>query len=151
MSSGDTAASPPHRRRASPPRPDSVDVDETFDIKSLHMLRQTVAAHAGRLGAQNDQVERLIIVAGELATNAIRHGGGRGRLLLWHHDDALYCQVSDQGPGITDPTAGTSPPNPLAGESGGRGLWICRNLASELTISTGPDGRGAIVQAVIPP
>ena len=151
MSSGDTAAPGPHRRRASPSRPDSVDLDQTFDINSLHMLRKTVAAHADRLGAPNDQVERLIIVAGELATNAIRHGGGRGRLLLWHHDDALHCQVSDQGTGTKDPTAGTSPPNPLARESGGRGLWICRNLASELTISTGPNGRGTIVQAVIAP
>jgi anti-sigma regulatory factor (Ser/Thr protein kinase) len=151
MSSGDTAAPGPHRRRASPPRPDSVDLDQTFDLTSLHMLRQTVAAHAGRLGAPNDQTERLIIVAGELATNAIRHGGGQGRLLLWHHDDNLYCHVSDQGPGITDPTAGTYEPNPHAGQIGGRGLWICRNLASELTISTGPDGRGTIVQAVILP
>jgi anti-sigma regulatory factor (Ser/Thr protein kinase) len=151
MSSGDTAAPGPHRRRASPSRPDSVDLDQTFDLTSLHMLRQTVAAHADRLGAQGDQVERLIIVAGELATNAIRHGGGRGRLLLWHHDDAVYCQVSDQGPGIKDPTVGTSPPKPLARDSGGRGLWICRNLASELIISTGPNGHGAIVQAVILP
>jgi anti-sigma regulatory factor (Ser/Thr protein kinase) len=150
MSSGDTAARPPNRRRASPPRPDSVDLDQAFDINSLHMLRRTVAAHADRLGANDDQLERLIIVAGELAINAIRHGGGRGRLLLWRHDDAFFCEVSDQGPGITDTTAGMSLPNPLTGDSGGRGLWICRNLTSELTISTGPDGRGAIVQATIP-
>jgi anti-sigma regulatory factor (Ser/Thr protein kinase) len=89
-------------------------------------------------------------VAGELATNAIRHGGGQGRLLLWHHDETLYCRVSDQGPGITDPTAGTYQPSPHASQNVGRGLWIRRNLASELTISTGPDGRGTIVQAVIP-
>jgi len=150
MSSGDPAARPPFRRRASPSRPDSVDLEQTFDINSLHMLRRTVAAHAGRLGANNDQLERLIIVAGELAINAIRHGGGRGRLLLWRHDETLFCEVSDQGPGIKDPTAGTSLPNPLAGDSGGRGLWICRNLTSELTISTGPNGRGTIVQATIP-
>jgi anti-sigma regulatory factor (Ser/Thr protein kinase) len=114
------------------------------------MLRQTVAAHADRLGANDDQLERLIIVTGELAINAIRHGGGQGRLLLWQTDDALICEVSDQGPGINDPTAGTSLPNPLAGDSGGRGLWICRNLTSELTISTGPHGHGTIALAVIP-
>jgi anti-sigma regulatory factor (Ser/Thr protein kinase) len=112
------------------------------------MLRQTVAAHADRLGANDDQLERLIIVAGELAINAIRHGGGRGRLFLWRHEDTLFCEVSDQGPGIKDPTAGTSLPNPIS--SDGRGLWICRNLTSELAISTGPDGRGTIVQATIP-
>jgi anti-sigma regulatory factor (Ser/Thr protein kinase) len=150
MSSGETTARPPHRWRASPSRPDSVDLDQTFDINSLHMLRQTVAAHAGRLGANDDQLERLIIVAGELAINAIRHSGGRGRLLLWRHDDTLICEVSDQGPGIKDPAAGMSLPNPLAGNSSGRGLWICRNLTSELTISAGPEGRGTIVQAAIP-
>ena len=114
------------------------------------MLRQTIAAHADRLGANNDQLERLIIVTGELANNAIRHGGGQGRLLLWRQDDAFFCEVGDQGPGIKDPTAGKSPPNPIFGDSGGRGLWICRNLTSDLTISTGPDGRGTIVQVAIP-
>jgi len=148
MSSGDSAASP-RRRRATLSRPDSVDLDQAFDINSLHMLRRTVAAHADRLGANDDQLERLIIVAGELAINAIRHGGGRGRLFLWRHEDTLFCEVSDQGPGIKDPTAGTSLPNPVSSD-GGRGLWICRNLTSELAISTGPDGRGTIVQATIP-
>ena len=152
MSSGDPAAPPPPRPRwASTSWPDSVDLDQTFDINSLRTLRKTIAALAGRLGAPDDQTERLLIVAGELATNAICHGGGQGRLLLWHDDDTLYCQVSDHGPGITDPTAGTHQPNPHAGQNGGRGLWICRNLASELTISTGPSGRGTIIQAVIPP
>jgi hypothetical protein len=27
-----------------------------------------------------------------------RHGGGTGRLRLWHHGHTLYCQVSDDGP-----------------------------------------------------
>ena len=150
MSSGETAARPPQLRRATLSRPDSVDLDQAFDINSLHMLRQTVAAHADRLGANDDQLERLIIVAGELAINAIRHGCGRGRLLLWRHDDTLCCEVRDQGPGIKDPTVGTSLPNPVSSDGGGRGLWICRNLTSELAIGTGPDGRGTIVQATIP-
>lgn len=149
MSSGETAARPPSRR-LDQSRPDSVDLEQTFDIDSLHILRQTVAAHADRIGANDDQLERLIIVTSELAINAIRHGGGQGRLLLWRNEHAIICEVSDQGPGIKDPAAGTSPPNPLSGESGGRGLWICRKLTSELRINTGPDGRGTVVRAAIP-
>src|SRR2546429_7152616 len=42
-----------------------------------------MAAHAGRLGASQVIIERLLIVAGELATNAVRHGGGTGRVRLW--------------------------------------------------------------------
>jgi len=41
----------PQPRRASLSRPGSVDLDRTFDINSLHMLRKTIAVHAGRLGA----------------------------------------------------------------------------------------------------
>jgi anti-sigma regulatory factor (Ser/Thr protein kinase) len=91
-----------------------------------------------------------LIVASELATNAIRHGGGTGRLRLWHRDGILFCQVSDHGPGIGDPTtAGTAPPDP-AQVDGGRGLWICRHLTADLRIEPGPDGHGAIVTAAIP-
>jgi len=61
----------------------------------------------------------LLIVAGELTSNAIRHGGGSGRLRLWN--------------------------------DGGRGIWICRSLTTELTTDTGPDGDGATVTAAIPP
>jgi anti-sigma regulatory factor (Ser/Thr protein kinase) len=126
-----------------------VDVDQTFDIGGLYALRETLAAHASRLRADEDQIDHLLIVASELATNAIRHGGGIGRLRLWHHGDVLFCQVSDDGPGITDPNLGTAPPEPVR-DDGGRGLWICRQLSTDLTIESGPDGRGSIVTATIP-
>jgi anti-sigma regulatory factor (Ser/Thr protein kinase) len=136
-------------RRPVAQAPDVVDVDQAFDVDGLYALRETLAAHAGRLGATDDQVDDLLIVAGELATNAVRHGGGVGRLRLWHRGGVLYCQVSDHGPGITDPAVGTTHPD-STGRDGGRGVWICRNIATELIIDTGPDGRGAIVTAVIP-
>jgi anti-sigma regulatory factor (Ser/Thr protein kinase) len=127
-----------------------VDVDQRFDLGGLYALRETLGAHASRLGADEDQIDHLLIVASELATNAIRHGGGTGRLRLWHRDGVLFCQVSDHGPGIGDPTtAGTAPPDP-AQVDGGRGLWICRNLTADLRIESGPDGHGAVVTASIP-
>jgi anti-sigma regulatory factor (Ser/Thr protein kinase) len=129
--------------------PTVIDVELTFDIDGLHMLRATLAAHTSSIGTPAIQIEHLLIVASELATNAIRHGGGRGHLRLWHHDQVLYCQVRDEGPGFSDPAAGTSPPNPADG-NGGRGLWICRQLA-DVVIDAGPGGRGATVTAVLAP
>jgi anti-sigma regulatory factor (Ser/Thr protein kinase) len=129
--------------------PEVVDVDQPFDLGGLYTLRETLAAHASRLGADDDQIDHLLIVASELATNAIRHGGGSGRVRLWRHDAVLFCQVSDHGPGIIDPTAaGTAAPD-LTRLDGGRGLWICRNLTADLRIEPGPDGRGAVVTAAI--
>lgn len=146
-------SSPDPRVRSSPARPsgygpDVVDVDLPFDIDGLYALRATLAAHASSLGAPEERIEHLLIVASELAANAIQHGGGSGRLRLWHRDGLLCCQVSDRGPGIPDPALGTTPPDPRS-VNGGRGLWICRNLASELTIARGPGGSGAVVTAAL--
>jgi anti-sigma regulatory factor (Ser/Thr protein kinase) len=126
--------------------PEAVAVDHQFDADGLYTLRAALAAHADHLGADPDQVERLLIVGGELATNAIRHGGGTGRLRLWRDGGMLRCQISDHGPGMTDPTAGTHPPAPTA--MGGRGLWITRQLCQDLTIDTGP--QGTTITAAIP-
>jgi anti-sigma regulatory factor (Ser/Thr protein kinase) len=129
--------------------PEVVEVDQPFDANGLYALRETLAAHASRLGADDDQIDHVIIVASELATNVIRHGGGTGQLRLWHQDGTLFCQVSDHGPGISHPaTAGATLPD-TSHVDGGRGLWICRQLA-DLRIEPGPDGHGTTITAAIP-
>jgi anti-sigma regulatory factor (Ser/Thr protein kinase) len=120
-------------------------VDQPFDADGLYSLRAALAAHASRLGAPSVVLERLLIVAGELATNAVRHGGGSGRLRLWRAGTELRCQISDEGPGIAEPAVGHQPPGPMA--TSGRGMWICRQLCEELIIDS--DGRGTAVTAVL--
>jgi anti-sigma regulatory factor (Ser/Thr protein kinase) len=137
------------RQPAAAPAPRAVDVDQPFDADGLYALRATLAAHTSRHGASEEQIQHLIIVASELATNAIRHGGGTGRLRVWHDETAFYCEVTDQGSGMTDPSLGTTPPDPTSPD-GGRGIWIVRNLTSDLRIGAGPDGRGTTVTAAIP-
>jgi len=122
-------------------------VDQPFDRDGLYGLRATLSAHAPGLDISAEQTEHLLIVAGELATNAIRHGGGSGRLRLWRRGDILYCQVSDDGPGMRDPQVGTVPPDQA--RAGGRGIWICRQLCTELIIDHAEPGPGAVVTAVI--
>ena len=130
--------------------PAAVEVELPFDADGLYALRSALAAHASQLGAPEEQIENLLIVAGELATNAIRHGGGTGTLRLRHRGGVLSCQVTDQGPGFADSTVGSTPPDP-ADSSASRGIWICRNLTEEFAIGTNPEGRGAVVTAAIPP
>ena len=131
------AAAPP---AAAPPvgTPDGAPaLDQPFDTDALFTLRSAVAAHAADLGAGHT-VDDAVLVAHELASNAVRHGGGVGRLRLWRSGDRLVCQVSDSGSGLSDPEhAGIGRPAPAV--PGGRGLWIARQL-SEVHIRTGPDG-----------
>jgi anti-sigma regulatory factor (Ser/Thr protein kinase) len=113
-------------------------VDRPFSMNDLQALRAEVSAYANGLGASQDQIDALLIVAVELATNALRHGGGSGRFQLWQHHGAVLCRVSDHGPGMTDPTAGLAAPDPYATD--GRGLWMCRQFAQNLDIRTAETG-----------
>jgi anti-sigma regulatory factor (Ser/Thr protein kinase) len=107
-----------------------------FDAAGLVGLRAAVAAHGARLGAPADRVDHLVLIAHELATNAVRHGGGRGRLALWRDGDLVLCQVTDEGdpvlPGGEDlDEVGRWMPDPLAVD--GRGVWLVRCLTDSLT------------------
>jgi len=123
-------------------------LDVAFDLATLHTLRSAVAVKARQLGATDRTVHNLQLVASELASNAIRHGGGNGRLRLWNSGTILYCEVTDNGPGLAGATAGTTLPQPLQDAS--RGLWIVRQLATTLAIKPGPQGTGTVVTAAIP-
>jgi anti-sigma regulatory factor (Ser/Thr protein kinase) len=127
--------------------PEVVMLDQPFDAEGLYAVRAAVAAHADQLGIPDDQLVDLLIVAAELAANAIRHGGGGGRLRLWRDGVELHCQVSDHGAGIADVTVGTTPPKPT--DTRGRGLWICRQLSDTFIVQRGDQGSGAVVTAVI--
>ena len=113
-------------------------VDRPFSINDLQALRAEVSAYAGGLAASQEQIDALLIVAVELATNALRHGGGAGRFQLWHRGHAVLCRVSDHGPGLADPNAGLTAPDPLATD--GRGLWMCRQFAQDLDIRSADTG-----------
>ena len=81
--------------------------------------------HSSELGGLDDH---------RSAESQYGHGGGSGHLRLWRDQDVLYCQVSDHGPGITDATIGLHAPDPE--QSGGRGLWLIRQLADTLDITS---------------
>jgi anti-sigma regulatory factor (Ser/Thr protein kinase) len=105
-------------------------LDEGFDAATLHRLRDRMATCAVTVGMAASRVPDIVLAVHELAANAIRHGAGAGRLLVRATSSgALSCQVSDTGPG-----PGTWPVQP------GHGLWIVREVADQMTVSSGPDG-----------
>jgi anti-sigma regulatory factor (Ser/Thr protein kinase) len=112
-------------------------LDQTFDAGGLFRLRSAVAAHAAELGA-GEAVYDVVLIAHELSSNAVRHGGGTGRLRLWVDADRIMCRVSDSGPGLVGP-AGSGADLPSPQVPGGRGLWIVHRL-STVGIDTGPSG-----------
>jgi len=122
-----------------PSPPAEVALRQTFDQDSLYGLRSAVAAHGADLGLPANRVSDMVIVAHELASNAVRHGGGSGQLRVWLLNDTVCCEVSDSGGGLADPAAAGRERVP-AEALGGRGLWIIRQLSDTVTIRTGPHG-----------
>jgi anti-sigma regulatory factor (Ser/Thr protein kinase) len=104
-------------------------LDEGFDTATLHLLRERVAACATAAGMTESRAADIVLAVHELAANAVRHGAGTGRLLVRAARGALRCQVSDTRPG----------PEywPLRQ---GHGLWIVREVADHVAVSSGPAG-----------
>jgi anti-sigma regulatory factor (Ser/Thr protein kinase) len=139
-----TSGSRPESSATQSAVPDRVALDQRFVRGDLYAVRAAVAAHVSALGGAPQDVEDLVIVASELATNAILHGGGGGRLRLWSVDGLLALQVSDDGGGFVDAEhAGQVPQEPAA--SGGRGLWLARQLCDDVQIHAAPSGTAVTV------
>ncbi len=125
----------------------TIVLDQPFTERDLPALRRTVAAHAERTPLPANRVNDLVLVVSELVSNAIRHGGGGGRLRLSATADAVHVEVSDEGPGF--PRQHHLPrqrPEPTV--SGGRGLWLVLTFADELRLHAGARG-GAIATAIL--
>ncbi|WP_229701259.1 ATP-binding protein [Streptomyces camponoticapitis] len=88
--------------------------------------------------------DNLALVVSELATNALRHGGGRYTLELTADPDAVRVAVCDPSP---LPPRERTPD--LNGGTGGFGWHMIRRLASNVTITPGP-GPGKTIHAVLP-
>ena len=109
-----------------------------YSIAELAPLRHLVSARALDLAVPADKVRDFTVAVSEVATNSIRHGGGRGVLRMWVGGGSLVCELSDAG-FISDPLAGKIRPNGV--QHGGRGLWFAHQLCDLVQIrSTRQDG-----------
>ncbi|MFG3436722.1 ATP-binding protein [Nonomuraea sp. NPDC047897] len=144
-------------------------LEQPFDGDSLYALRATLEAHASRAGLPDGRVMDLVMTVHELATNAVIHGAGSGRVRIWRVDGVLRCEVSDAGPpgaaagaragNGTEPDADGSADIGAGGGTGGgvrwpvrhgHGLWIARYLTDGFTLVTGPGESVATVDFTLP-
>jgi anti-sigma regulatory factor (Ser/Thr protein kinase) len=129
-------------------------LDREFGAASLSGLRAAVLDSASAAGLNSDRAIDVMLAMHELAANVVRHGAGRGRLLMETTPQALRCEVSDLGMGRHDGRpAETAARQPRVGSrvSGspavaswpvehGHGLWLVRRTADQVQVTTGPDG-----------
>ncbi|MFG2621288.1 anti-sigma factor RsbA family regulatory protein [Streptomyces sp. NPDC048507] len=97
----------------------------------LGAVRSKVAQCAADAGVPEERLSKLAVAVTEIATNSIRHGGGRGTLRTWSRDAMFLCEFRDAGY-IADVMAGRSRPDPQ--QIGGRGLWLAHQLCDLVEI-----------------
>ncbi|MFF5218776.1 ATP-binding protein [Micromonospora sp. NPDC000442] len=119
-------------------------LSESFTAQTVTALRHLLTARVAAAGLTGDPAEDLVLAVHELVTNAVLHGGGRGRLDLFRRADLLVCEVTDYG----HERGGDLPVNlPATNTPGGRGLWLAHHLTGALTLTRRPDGLTATVTA----
>ena len=100
-------------------------------------VRRFVSELSKRFGLGPASTADLGLAATEIANNSVQHGGGGGVLRVWADPSAVHCQVSDNGD-ILDPLVGRI--RPVAGQLGGRGLWLANQLCDLVQIRAVPKG-----------
>jgi anti-sigma regulatory factor (Ser/Thr protein kinase) len=119
-----------------PPPPAGVETF-AFEDDMLDEVRALVAARGERAGLDPAATQDLVLAVNELASNSVRHGGGRGVLRMWNAGGELCCDVRDRGR-IRDPLVGRR--RRTAEEIGGWGMRIVHQVSDLVQVRSGADG-----------
>ena len=127
-----------HAAFAAPlPPPTAAVLRGDYRAGDVPALRRTVRSWARSCGLPPDRVEDLELVAAELASNGIRHGGGGGSVALWVAEGAAVLEFTDAGR-LAEPLTGRLLPAPDA--AGGRGLYLVNQLADLVQLRSSDAG-----------
>jgi anti-sigma regulatory factor (Ser/Thr protein kinase) len=104
--------------------------------RNLEELRELLAPELVAAKVPESKLLDMLLAAGEVAQNAIEHGGGMEEVRVGRAEGRFVCEVVDRGEGFDDPSAGYLAPR----EGVGRGLWIARQLAWLIELFRSPQG-----------
>lgn len=97
---------------------------------SVGRVRHFVELRMTMAGCPEASIEAATLLASELATNAIVHGGGELSIELTHGVDSITIEVRDHG--------GGQPARREPDRDGGRGLQILDMVAEDWGVRHGP-------------
>lgn len=114
---------------ASPPPATALLGWELKDVVELPRVRAELRRHTATTASHDgpeagDVHDQLVLALDEMASNALRHGGGRVRAAVAQTPDAYLVEVTDQAP--------DRPPSPAVGRDpseGGLGLYLIAEMA----------------------
>lgn len=112
-------------------------------VAELPGMRDQVRRDISRDGADADVLDQLILALDEMASNALRHGGGQVEAAVRLSDSGYLIQVSDSAAG--------QPPTPAVDRDpseGGLGLYLIARMA--LRHGWYADGGAKHVWALLP-
>ena len=115
------------------PEPAGIPSRLAFDVGNLDSVREAVSRQARAAMLTAARAAELVIAVNEIATNSVRHGGGRGTLRIWHESSALVCEVRDKGR-FDSPLADRE--RPTNDSAAPRGLWLANHLCDLVQIRT---------------
>lgn len=111
---------------ASPPPASPALTWNLRDVAELPGVRAQLRRHAAAKAPDADLLDQLVLALDEMASNALRHGGGEVQATVRLTPDAYLIEVSDQ--------AAASPPTPAIDRDpseGGLGLYLIAEMATE--------------------
>ncbi|MFI6270322.1 ATP-binding protein [Micromonospora zamorensis] len=129
----------PHAPRTVVPIEPALLIAEAFDQAQVTEIRHSVTSCAHACGLTGQRLDDFVLAINELITNAVRHGGGRGWLRLWHESSLLVCEVADHGRGISPLRLGDRS-RPAPDTAGGWGLWLARELTDAMEVVSSAGG-----------
>lgn len=118
------------------------------DTSHVAEVRREAVGRSREIGFDEQRQGKVAIVATELATNLVRHGGG-GEILIGATADGqgLECVALDKGPGIADIERALQDGFSTGGTAG-TGLGAVRRQADAFDIYA-PERRGSAVYACV--
>jgi anti-sigma regulatory factor (Ser/Thr protein kinase) len=119
------------------PEPHAIVQELAFSADDLADVRRFVARRARQAGMGQARRDDLVLALNEIATNSVRHAGGRGTLRAWYEPGTLICEVRDEGR-IEDPLAGRR--KPRVDQVGGYGLWLANQVCDLVQVRSYADG-----------
>ncbi|MGW7081957.1 ATP-binding protein [Streptomyces sp. NPDC054871] len=121
-----------------------------FTMADLARLRLQVTRRAEDAGLCDPRLSDFVLAVHEVASNAVVHGGGKGRIHLTYTAEGLRCVIADNGTGLplANPCTSTTLPETDEAENG-RGLWLAQALTDHFDVRACGSGTTVTLVALL--